>query len=623
MEHNDVLINKKPLKPAKPGSKRYQLEKAAKSSPQNGRAPPVSSTSMKSFAPSISFVESSVLFVLFNSSTSLKACLGHPHIFYEGGELQGPLKGVNMPSQTFLEWSQLPELEISNSERAVLSLLSSFDPEPKYIVGCLESDRMTLHHEWCHSRFYLDEEYKILCHEVWNSFIIGSNEKGSDSMKCSAAVRYELKMRGYKEENYCDEFQAYLVAEGSSEFGRRWKEQLESISHVLREKIGEMQLTNGDKEFVQPISPVAKMFSRLTVPVVRCLPRCHMRPLSFPLAQITTSSRANVIAHVSSHRSFASAESPSGGEKKSDKTSGGTSLVYAAIAAFAAAGAYYMYSGDNQSTSLVVANKPLEYQLVYNKIASILENNDYDDGSYAPVLIRLAWHASGTYDKSAGNGGSNGSTMRFGPEASDGANAGLQVARDLLEPIKKEFPEISYADLWTLAGVVAIQEMGGPTIPWRAGRTDAVSVAAVPPQGRLPDASKDQSHVRQVFNRMGFNDQEMVALIGAHAVGRCHTDRSGFDGPWTFSPISFTNDYFKRLVEDKWVEKKWNGPKQFADKATGNLMMLPADIALIKDKGFKKYVDIYAKNEQKFFDDFASAFSKLIELGVSFKEDAV
>jgi cytochrome c peroxidase len=51
--------------------------------------------------------------------------------------------------------------------------------------------------------------------------------------------------------------------------------------------------------------------------------------------------------------------------------------------------------------------------------------------------------------------------------------------------------------------------------------------------GRLPDASQGARHIRDVFGRMGFNDQEMVSLIGAHAVGRCHTDRSGFDGPWT------------------------------------------------------------------------------------------
>lgn len=60
--------------------------------------------------------------------------------------------------------------------------------------------------------------------------------------------------------------------------------------------------------------------------------------------------------------------------------------------------------------------------------------------------------------------------MRFKPEAEWGANAGLGLARSLLEKIKAKHPGISYADLYTLSGVVAIQAMGGPVIPWRPGR---------------------------------------------------------------------------------------------------------------------------------------------------------
>ena len=123
--------------------------------------------------------------------------------------------------------------------------------------------------------------------------------------------------------------------------------------------------------------------------------------------------------------------------------------------------------------------------------------------------------------------------MRFNPEASWGANAGLGVARDALEPIKEKHPEISYADLYTLAGVVAVEESGGPTIPYRLGREDFGSGETSPPDGRLPDADKGSKkmttdHVRDVFYRMGFNDREIVALLGAHALGRCHTDRSGY-----------------------------------------------------------------------------------------------
>jgi hypothetical protein len=45
----------------------------------------------------------------------------------------------------------------------------------------------------------------------------------------------------------------------------------------------------------------------------------------------------------------------------------------------------------------------------------------------------------------------------------------------------------------------------------------------------------------------------------------CHTDRSGFSGPWTRAPTTFSNLYFKELLENKWTEKKWNGPRQFTD----------------------------------------------------------
>ena len=169
---------------------------------------------------------------------------------------------------------------------------------------------------------------------------------------------------------------------------------------------------------------------------------------------------------------------------------------------------------------------------------------------------------------------SNYATMRFEPEALHGANAGLNVARAVLEPVKAKFPWISYGDLWTLGGVAAVQEMGGPKIPWRPGRIDGFAAQATP-DGRLPDASQGGDHLRRIFGRMGFSDQEIVALSGGHAVGRCHATRSGYDGPWTFSPITVTNDFFKLLFDETWVWKKWEGPKQLEDKKTKSLMMLP------------------------------------------------
>ncbi|KAL2757117.1 hypothetical protein ACRALDRAFT_2101603 [Sodiomyces alcalophilus JCM 7366] len=306
------------------------------------------------------------------------------------------------------------------------------------------------------------------------------------------------------------------------------------------------------------------------------------------------------------------------------KSGSSTWIWVSGLVAAGAGGAwYYTQQGGVSAGSApkVITNPTKEdYQAVYDDIAArLIEHDDYEDGSYGPVLLRLAWHASGTYDKETGTGGSNGATMRFSPEADHGANAGLKNARDFLEPVKEKFPWITYSDLWILAGVASIQELQGPIIPYRPGRADR-DVSFCTPDGRLPDASKDQKHVRNIFNRMGFNDQEIVALLGAHALGRTHTDRSGYDGPWTFSPTVFTNDFFKLLLDEKWQWKKWDGPAQYEDKTTKSLMMLPTDLALVHDKNFKKWVQTYAKDNDAFFKDFSDALVKLFELGVPFPE---
>lgn len=274
---------------------------------------------------------------------------------------------------------------------------------------------------------------------------------------------------------------------------------------------------------------------------------------------------------------------------------------------------------------VAVDHKPKEaYQEVYNAIAKkIAEEDEYDDGiGYGPVLVRLAWHASGSYDKndtSEKKGGNYGGTMHHKFEADDPGNNGLVNARIFLNDIQEKFPWISRGDLYSLAGVVAIQEMAGPKIAWRAGRKN-LDEKHQPPHGRLPDASQGATHIREVFNRLSdFSEEEIVALIGVgHTIGKCHANFLGYDGPWTFSPNVVTNQFFDLLLNKEWRIRKWDGPTQFQDVETKSLMMLPTDFALAFDPKFKKICEVYAKDEKKLFDVFSKAFAKLLELGVKF-----
>jgi len=248
--------------------------------------------------------------------------------------------------------------------------------------------------------------------------------------------------------------------------------------------------------------------------------------------------------------------------------------------------------------------------------------------SCGPILIRLSWHDAGVFSDGKLKGGCPNAAMRFtdGGEGTFGANAGLpDVALSLLKPITDKYVPtlISNADLWTLAANVAIRVMGGPDIKTRFGRVDAKSSGeSVESQvGRLPDGDKGIDHLREIFHPKGFDDKAIVALSGAHTVGKCHLDRSGFDGPWTEDPLRFDNTYFKEMLAKQYAaENSAKGNPQFRNAATGTIM-LTSDLALLSDPAFKTHVERYATSQDEYFKDFTAAWIKLQENGVSTLRD--
>ncbi|WJQ01797.1 catalase/peroxidase HPI [Geobacillus stearothermophilus] len=207
----------------------------------------------------------------------------------------------------------------------------------------------------------------------------------------------------------------------------------------------------------------------------------------------------------------------------------------------------------------------LDYWALKEDLRKLMtESQDWwpaDYGHYGPLFIRMAWHSAGTYRIGDGRGGASTGTQRFAPLNSWPDNANLDKARRLLWPIKKKYGnKISWADLFILAGNVAIESMGGKTIGFGGGREDVwhpeediywgaekewlaserysgdrelenplaavqMGLIYVNPEGPdgKPDPKAAARDIRETFRRMGMNDEETVALIaGGHTFGKAH-----------------------------------------------------------------------------------------------------
>jgi catalase-peroxidase len=193
-----------------------------------------------------------------------------------------------------------------------------------------------------------------------------------------------------------------------------------------------------------------------------------------------------------------------------------------------------------------------------------------DWGHYGGLMIRMSWHAAGTYRTADGRGGGGTGNQRFAPLNSFPDNVNLDKARRLLWPIKKKYGnKVSWADLLVLAGTIAYESMGLKTFGFGFGRADIwhpeidiywgsekewlapsdsrygdlrdastmenplaavqMGLIYVNPEGvnGKPDPIRTAAHVRETFARMAMNDEETVALTaGGHTVGKAHGNGS-------------------------------------------------------------------------------------------------
>ena len=189
-----------------------------------------------------------------------------------------------------------------------------------------------------------------------------------------------------------------------------------------------------------------------------------------------------------------------------------------------------------------------------------------DWGHYGGLMIRMSWHAAGTYRTADGRGGAGTGNHRFAPLNSWPDNANLDKARRLLWPVKKKYGnKVSWADLMVLAGTIAYESMGLKTFGFGFGRADTwgpekdiywgpeteflapsenryadianastlenplaavhMGLIYVNPEGvnGVSDPLMTATHIRETFARMAMNDEETVALTaGGHTVGKAH-----------------------------------------------------------------------------------------------------
>ncbi|MHA6621901.1 catalase/peroxidase HPI [Pseudonocardia sp. DLS-67] len=328
-----------------------------------------------------------------------------------------------------------------------------------------------------------------------------------------------------------------------------------------------------------------------------------------------------------------------------------------------------------------------------------------DFGHYGPLVVRMTWHCAGTYRVGDGRGGASAGMQRFAPLNSWPDNRNLDKARRLLWPVKQKYGrKISWADLMVFAGNRALESMGFTTFGFAGGREDVwepdedvywgpegawlgderhsgvrdlegplaadqMGLIYVNPEGPLtvPDPYTSARDIRDTFRRMGFDDEETVALIaGGHSFGKTHgaadperhlgpepegapledqglgwrcgygtgmgsdAIASGLEGTWTATPTRWDNSFFENLFEFEWdlelspgdlwqwLPRDGGGagtvPDAHDPAKTHPPKILTTDLALRFDRAYEPIARRFYENPDQMADAFARAWFKLTHI---------
>jgi cytochrome c peroxidase len=224
-----------------------------------------------------------------------------------------------------------------------------------------------------------------------------------------------------------------------------------------------------------------------------------------------------------------------------------------------------------------------------------------NDPTIAATLLRLAFHDSFTFDLESGKGGANGS-IRL--ETGRGENSGLGRAVTALEGVQSK-TGLGWGDLVAVAGAEAVSAAGGPVIEIALGRDDAETGD---PQGALPSPQETVDELRARFAPRGFTDRDLVALSGAHTLGRV----SG-SGPFVKESNRFLNDYYVNLM---WFqERREAGLKEDVGPPERPNFQLPSDMSFLDDEKTLAIVQEFAESQDSFFEQFKKSYNKMVNVG--------